>query len=913
MISIPSLYNVQIHQDRDSSPTTSSTKSFRSLNLPKYINGDHLQGDGGYLLNKNELWSYQKQRTSIQLGSNILDIDFDDNMLLSLTMSGEIIVWQGDLYQFCTIENVEEYSRLLHTITNFVYSIETNYMICFKGSVGLFCILTNYGKLFLIKVDIDLSISLDYEGILPFIKYDVEIESCAIWGDEIMFLVYVQTNEIIVIVKIDLTNSESPYSEYLRYTPSSPITCLCHESKSLSVYGDCHGGITLWNISSSSLLSSEPDRPHSMIEKVLTVHSFISSSVSSLTITENEQIIWIGGSDGTIVSAFINIQKDNPIVIKLCVMRIHSLGSYSTFLHCYPLPSSELLDGLSVVNLRLLSKKSQLKYKESFSQSQIVSICSITGEISFIHLNPLIDSVMMTYPLPTVIKTIPPSSSSTTIGILPSSSSLTGSYLYNIDLVLYLPYQQLLLVCYHSSLLSVWDPVNCQFIQLIDFKKTQLKNSLLDAKITNLTLYSEEVISGDGENYFGNILIGLSSGKVWILTLQRKISQVVGDELLSSQNVNRYSVLDMLESMSIGNTRSIQRENQNQEEQTNRGNDSYPSFQDDKLSYQTEPDDDSMNQTENHSVLAYQISCSCVCPEIPPQPIPNLTTNSKKAKQNKAPPPLFPPIPVTDIFISSFKSILCSVHSRSFLSIYSLRSAQMIRYINLNSSDHVIDICSYDMSVTMDPLSSQDVEEQLIIGILGKERMKIFDTINGSILYDILTCELPMIPSTEKILFSQIISLRNEANSTVGKIMTPAAILLTSPGNLYFIPNLINPRPIQILDGERFLQNEEGDGDKTKWRTDDHLYAVPTKINHYYLPLMKTKSIFLLQTFRVLIILLIDSSKQFPQMIKMSKINLLTKFHQRILLSYPIEMDWKNELFKVAVVMSDGSVLFLTI
>jgi hypothetical protein len=307
----------------------------------------------------------------------------------------------------------------------------------------------------------------------------------------------------------------------------------------------------------------------------------------------------------------------------------------------------------------------------------------------------------------------------------------------------------------------------------------------------------------------------------------------------------------------------------------------------------------------------YQISCSCLCPE------PLLAPNLNKSKQSKFPPPLFPPIPITDILISSLKSILCVVHSRSSLSIYSLRSAQMIRYMNLNSSDHVVDICSFNSSETIDTSSSNQVEEQLIIGLLGHERMKIFEAISGSLLYDILTCGLPMIPSTEKILFAQIISLRNETDIAAGRIITPGVILLTSPGNLYYIPNLTNPRPIQLLDGESVLENDdqdEIDDNKRRRRPNvDHLYPVPTKIDHYHLPLIKSKSILILQTFRVLLILLIDSSKQFPQIIKISKISLRSKLHQRLVLSYPIEVDWRKELFRIVVVMSDGSAFIVTV
>ena len=874
--SLPTSYQVQ------------TTKEFNSTtgkpNLPKYVQSDSVHS--GFLLDHHELWAYQKDQLPVQLGIDILDINYDDNMLLSLTSSGEIIVWQGDLHDFCTPDNAQEFSRLLFTIPNFVHDPETNYMVCFKGSVGLICILNNSGSLYLIKVDIDLSIPLDYTTSIPLMKSE-EIETCAIWGDEIMFLVYTQTNQVFVSLLIDLSNS-NPCSEVLRFTSSYPITCLCHESKEISIYGDSNGGITLWNITSDSL-----------IEKVLTVHSFIHSAVTSLHLAR-ENIVWIGGSDGTIISSYINIQKENPIVLKLSIFRLHSLNSYSTYLRWYPSDVPELS------GFRLLTNV-QKGDRESTLSGLIVTICSVTGEISSIRLTPFLNSVITTNPLPTKVWTIP-----RLVG--DHGVPFQSCYQYNIELILYLPSQHLLLVC-NSCQIDLWNPISSEFIQSIDMMESPMRSFLLEGKITIMTLLNEEIQSLEGkeigqqeEIYFGTILIGLITGSVWKLVLRRKFcGSVLGnDGILRPQNTNRYSVLDMMESLSVIQSPNLIDEKE--KEDIVLGSEGIPLSQPNVSKILDE--ESMMTQSEHHlSPFLFEVTCTRIDPQTP------IIPQSNRKPTNFS---LFPPIPVTDIFVSSKKTVICVIHSRCSFSIYSLASSQMIRTIHLNPTDSVVEICSSTITTTED--------ENLIIGILGNEKLKILDVIKGSNLFDIMISDLPIIPSTEKVLFSQIISLSPNPMIPLGDNRNHQAIvLLTSTGNLYFFHDLLNPRPIQLFDSESILfqerDHEDDDGGSGGGGEDDgsidYLSFIPVRIDHYPFPMLSSRSLLIIQTFRVLIFLLVDSSKNphHPQISKLSKIefNTIPSQRRRILVSYPVELDWKNEMYRILVVMSDGSTFIITV
>jgi hypothetical protein len=891
-ISLPTSYQIQ------------TTKEFSTTTPkpPKYIQSDSLQG--GFLLEDHELWAYQKDQTPVQLGTDILDIDFDDNMLLSLTISGEVIVWQGDLHEYCTPENVQEFSRLLFSIPDFVHVVETNYTICFKGSVGLICILTSFGSLYLIKVDIDLSISLDYNTAIPLVASE-KIETCAIWGDEIMYLVFTQTNQVFVAMLIDLSNPNSPCSEVLRSPSSFPITCLCHESKEISIYGDSNGGITLWNIYSDTL-----------IDKVLTVHSFIPSAVTSLHLMAHENVVWIGGSDGTIVSSFINIQKENPIVLKLSILRLHSLSSYSTFLRWYPSDAPELS------GFRLLSN-AQRGERESISSGAILTICSVTGEVSSTKLSPFLDSIITTNPFPSTVWTIPPSAAVGYHGI-----PFPICYQSNIDLVLYLPYQHLLLICTPSCRIDVWNPITSEFCQSIDLMESPMRSLLLEGKITTITLLNEEIQSVESdeigqreEECIGSILIGLITGSVWTLELRRRVYALpgnngrAGEGVLKSQNhnnTNRYSVLDMMESLSV-----IQNSNLLDEHDRD-GIGAGPESRDHHLSQKILEEDSLLTRSENQlSSLLYQVTCTRIDSHTSTIP----QSGRKQTHLDRL--FLFPPIPVTDIFVSSKKSILCVIHSRCSFSIYSLTSSQMIRTINLNPSDSVVDICSSsNTSTSKMPSTSVSLdkdEDTLIIGILGKEKLMILDVINGSHLYAIMVQDLPMIPSTETILFSQIISLGSLSNTT-GDTTCPhnnrAMILLTTAGNLYFFHNFSNPRPIQLFASESILFHD-GDEGTSHDHDVDHLSSVPLRIDYYPFPMLNSRSLLIIQTFRILIFLIIDSTKHphHPQISKLSKIEFKTTPTQRrrVLSSYPIELDWKNEMYRILVVMSDGSTFIVTV
>lgn len=843
--------------------TTTITHTGSRFKPPKYLQSDSIHC--GFLLDHHVLWAYQKDQHPVQLGNNILEIDYDDNMLLSLTLSGEIIVWQGDLHDICTPDNVQEFSRLLFTIPNFIPILDTNYMICFRGSVGLICILNNLGSFFLIKVDIDLSIPLYYTTNIS-LKDAEEIETCAIWGDETMLLVYTQTNQVFVGVLIDASNSNSPYLEVLRCTSSYPITCLCHESKEISTYGDSNGGITLWNITSDQLL-----------EKVLTVHSFIHSGITSLHLA-GDNIIWIGGSDGTIVSSYFNIQKENPIILKLSMFRLHSLSAYSTYLRWYPSDLPELN------GLRFLSNVPKGDKKLILS-GFIVTICFVTGEISSLKLTPCLNSIIGTNPFPTTVWTIPP-----LVGHL--GNPFSNCYQDNIELILYFPSEILLLVCNSSSQIDLWNPITSEFIQSIDLMESPMRSFLLEGKITIMTLLSEEIqllesqeVGQKEQIYLGTILIGLITGSVWNLVLRRKVSSVRGNDGASRpQNSNRYSVLDMMDSLSVIETPNLIDEKERDGSQSS-------------LSRPPKNEDSLITLPEGQSSTLYHVSCTRIDPRAP------IIPQSSRKQPNLS---LFPPIPVTDIFVSSGKNVICVIHSRCSFSIYSLSSSQMIRSIDLNSTDHVVEICASTTTAE---------KENLIIGILGKENLKILDIIQGSHLYDIVISDLPIIPSTEKVVFSQIISLCPNPMIPVMESNQRAIILLTSTGNLYFFHNLSNPRPIQLFDSESILFQDRDDA--VEDRNVDYLSCIPMRFDHYFLPIFNSRSVLIIQAFRVLIILLLDFSKHpyHPQISKFSKIEFDTipSQRRRILTSYPIELDWKNEVYKILVVMSDGSTFILTV
>ena len=816
-----------------------------------------LTEDGIFFLEDHILKCKRHQLKTIQLAKDVWDIDYDDNMLLTLQYDGSIIAWKGEVGSYVDIgeEEIETLSRKLFVLPELA-ALDIPHLICLRGDVGVVCVVS-HSTLRLIKIESDLSISLSSSLDIrnkDYPNFSETVSDCKIWGTDMLFVAYTVLGNATTIYSIDPTNKATPCALCLVHHQEGWVTALSNGHFPVFASGDSAGGICFFTPgmvvrAKEEIKKAEEEEAGEeekeeegkekeveekeeteefvvSIQHLLTARPFTDSplTVTALLMTE-ENILWIGTSDGVVYcSHFESKEEDSnasPSLVKLKKIRLHCAGWGACSILWEPYTDNTTGD----------SDWHRIN-------GVLTSVCKDTGVIAQSEVFDFSDAVCNCCPM--AIETL----------------ESVGHRQFVISCVC-LSQLNLLVVVNEASEVTLWSLLTGVMV-------LELNTEVVKGKIINVASY--EFLKTD--KYLTNFILflGLVDGTVFACFVSRYEAQLVYE---IQQSTTVFSVLDLLGTLS---------------KHLPSPNKAIPDDDSSLMGVQSVQDQDYDNVTANSSYLDRDGDMV----EVPDSWEINFSQFAVNFKH--------PPLPVSDVFISALGQHVCVCYARCCLYVYAIDTGTLAFHVDLQY-DQICDISKVaivkDMEGCGDSYVGESVifdQDSLMLSLLGKNVLKLFDALTGVIVTTVNLEEDPYASSIGDTFqycgVWELTEAKEYANDFV-------SILVTNNGNVYAMGNIT---PL-VLVYERSSLREVRNG---------HLDAVD------YLPMnvevfdIWSAFIVIIRFLRSTIVFKFDMRENFFSVIK-SQTFTVENNRVSIVHVYPLEGDFQKSVPRVMVALSDGT------
>jgi len=245
----------------------------------------------------------------------------------------------------------------------------------------------------------------------------------------------------------------------------------------------------------------------------------------------------------------------------------------------------------------------------------------------------------------------------------------------------------------------------------------------------------------------------------------------------------------------------------------------------------------------------------------------------------------FPPLPVSDLFLSPHATVFCACHARCSLYVHSVRNNAPILQVDLDYND-VVDITQVQPCTDSADTADSDA---LLLALLGKNMLKVLDATKGKMTFQ-CPIELPMYSSTSfKPQYCGMwdLSIPGISEGGAGDYF---GIVVSNTGSAYAIRENCPPTLVY-------------DSDTDDFSAKDHLSAVPICVKLEY---VWNSFIAVISTFRYLTFLKFDMSKCTPSVSRVQKVRFSDE-KSRIVYFAAVDTDFSTRTNRVLVVLSDGT------
>lgn len=484
--------------------------------------------------------------------------------------------------------------------------------------------------------------------------------------------------------------------------------------------------------------------------------------------------------------------------------------------------------------------------KKSCMSGMLLTSCFASGTISQIDISQATDSIFNVYPQ-----------------ALTEHQNCTHK-LY-VSCCLHLPLLDVLVIADFRAHVKLWSVGSTQFIRDI------IVSEYSGDKVKSITGFE---IMADGGSVDATLFLGMYSGKVIQCNVSVSASRHNRSRCCSAKAEESFSVLDLLESTA----------------KTIRTRELGPENDDDTAAEVFSDDDLTGADGAVHSAVTggnTVFSKESVVEE-------EFTVLHTELAIGGG---FTPPIPVSDLFVSSLASVLCVCHARCALHIHSLDLNTPMLNIDLDYHD-LVDISTVQYSGREISESTSPAKDRLLLALMGKSVVKILDAIQGKIIAQ-LSISLPqhLKPSETVQYCGMWDSLPRSPESSNESLSSRfVAVVVTNKLGVYVTGKHVETR----------LVYDHGDLSAPVMKSrviPDLLYCVPTGLTMFK---AWSANIVCISTFRELVFLKFDFAQADPVVTKSHRVQLSDE-KVRIINTSVVEANSSNRKNRLLIVLSDGT------
>jgi hypothetical protein len=832
--------------------------SEESLGESKGASKVKLTDNGIFFLENNTLKCKQHRMPEVIMSQNIWDIDYDDNMLIALQYDGTVMAWKGEIDSYAEVddEDIDSLSRKLFVLSEVAES-DSPHIICLRGDVGVVCVIS-HSTLRLVKIESDLSISLSHSVDItnkdnP--NFSETVSDCKIWGNENLYVAYSVLGSVVTIYSIDSMDKDMPCKLCLQHEQEGWATALSNGQYGVFAAGDSAGTV--------SFFCAEKQITDSVVECEMVTNG---ASVENMNVDSNEncdsgnnegiQQHESSHSVGANISAVVDGIKllytatpfmDSPVTITAILATDDNIWWISTSDGVVYCTHFYTRDG-EVPSLTKLKKVAlhsagwgacavlwEPYVESSFNESEwqringvLSSVCKETGVIAQAEVFDFSDLVCQSCPL--AIETME------SVGNRMFVKSCTC-----------LPQLNILVVVDEASEVTLWS-------LLTGVMALELNTEVVKGKIISIAGY--EFLKTD--KYLTNFILffGLVDGSMYACYVSRYETQYIYE---FQQSTTVFSVLDLIGTLSKQLPSKVLKDD------------------DSSLMGVQEQDGDTVNSSVQGDRGVVEIPDSW---EI------NFTKFAMKFKH--------PPLPVSDIFISSRGQHVCICYARCSLYVYTIDTGALAFHVDLEYEQicdiskvvHVKDMEGCDDSYAGGSVFDQD---SLILSLLGKTVLKLFDALTGVILTEVNLEEDDYANSIgDTFQFCGVWDLtevKEYSNNFV-------AIIVTNNGNVYAFGN---HTPLSLIYERNSILNSRED-----------LGAMDTLPMGVEVFDIWSAFIVVIRFTRSMVVFKFDMREAFFSVIR-SQTFTIENDRVSIIHAYPLEGDYQRSTPRIVIILSDGT------
>jgi hypothetical protein len=486
--------------------------------------------------------------------------------------------------------------------------------------------------------------------------------------------------------------------------------------------------------------------------------------------------------------------------------------------------------------------------KKSGMSGLLLAACFASGTISQIDISPTIDSIFSVYPQAL-------------------TEYQTSTHKLFVSCCLYLPLLDVLVVADFRAHVKLWSLSSTQFIRNL------IVNEYNGDRVKSITGFE---IMADGGAVEATLFLGMYSGKVIQCNVTVSANRHNMSRCCSAKAEQSFSVLDLLES-TAGSIRT---------------HETRPENNDDTAAKVFIDDDDDLTNDDDADRSVVVGGNTTV-----------LTQESAEEEWTVSHVELAigggftPPIPVSDLFVSSLASVLCVCHARCALFVHSLDLNTPMLNVDLDYHD-LVDISTVQYSGREISQSTSPAKDRLLLALMGKSVVKILDAIKGKIIAQLNISLTNHLSASETVQYCGIWdSLPLSAESSKDSLsLRFVAVVVTNKLGVFVTGNHLETRLV--------YDHADLSAPVMKSRViPDLLCSVPTGIKMF--DAWRT-SIVCISAFRELVFLKFDFSQIDPVVTKSHRVQLSDE-KIRILNTSAVEANSSNRTNRLLIVLSDGT------
>lgn len=813
-----------------------------------------LADNGVFFLENSVLKCKRHQLEMVIMSNDVWDIDYDDNMLIAIQFDGTVMAWKGevDAYGEVEIEDVASLSRRLFTLPEISES-DTPHMICLRGDVGVVCVIS-HSTLRLVKIESDLSISLSHSLDITNKEnpnFTESISDCKIWGRESLFVAYSVLGSAVTIYSIDVMDKEEPCKLCLVHEQEGWVTALSNGQCPVFATGDSAGTICFYSSKTVTATNSNVNLEKSAV----TNENDDGDPIADSTVEGSSSYVHTDYFNSIQVLYTATPFMDSPITITSLLVseeNIWWMGTSDGVVYCCHFDCQEgevpSFTRLKKVRLHCAGWGACDILWEPYMDNTIgegewhrvngilTSVCKDTGIIAQSEVFDFTDLVCQSCPL--AIETV----------------ESVGHRMF-VKSCVCLNQLNILVVVDEASEVTLWN-------LLTGVMALELNTEVVKGKIISVAGY--EFMKTD--KYLTNFILffGLMDGSVYACYVSRYETQLVYE---FQQSTTVFSVLDLVGSISKHLPSRV--------------------LKDDESSLMRVQDQD--GDTVNSSV---QDKPGMI--EIPDSWEINFSLFAEKFKH--------PPIPVSDMFISSRGQHVCVCYARCALYVYAIDTGTLAFHVDLDA-DQICDISRVvlvkDSEACDDSyagggggatgMGSVCEQDSLVLAIMGKTVLKLFDALTGVILAEIKLEEDDYAASVGDTFqlcgVWDLTEMKEFSNSFV-------AIIVTNNGNVFAFGNRT---PLELIHERMSIPDTHNNIDA--------MDSLPMGVEVFDI---WSAFIVIVRFVRSLMVIKFDMRESFFSVTRSQRFTIENK-KARIVSAYPLDGDYHVSAPRVMIALSDGT------